>query len=753
MKFLLASALVVCAPFAYCTSFSNGQAARAVIGQYEFTQNNAAANSQIVGGVSGLAYDGSGLWVADGDVIGALVNNRVLRFAITGQLQVPHADLSVVGSPTADNSCVLCGYVADVVLGQVDFVSVTAGTAATASSSTAGSMSNPTAVASDGVHLAVVDTGNNRILIWNSLPLASNTPPNVVLGQRDFTTVQPLTSVNASSLRAPQGIWIEGGKLFVADTGNDRVLIWNSIPSTNNQPADLVLGQPNFSTVNAPPLSSTAPTAAANQLWNPISVTVSADGTHLLVADFGFNRVLIWNSIPSSNQQAADVVVGQPDMASSQANNASAECASNGKDSNGNPTYPLRCETTVDHPRFALFNGTQLFIADTGNDRVLVYNELPSSNKTAADFVLGQPDFQSDVVTGQASSAFSTILNNAGSTDTIPTPMALAWDGTNLYVSDPTDRRVMIFTPGDTVLPQKSVLNNASKITRQEGFVTVSGTPVANDTVTITIAGTNYTYTIAKNDTLTSVVNGLISKINSGSGDPNAQALTGNAADTVYLDSKGTNNDLNTIAFSASSSNTSDITVTTSGSYLTGGNSGTAAPGTLVEIDDPSNSLADFTTSASPTQGFPGILKDPNHPGSTVQVFMDGLSAPLMYASPGQVIAQVPYFVDPNSHQPDRDSISVYVRTVHANGNITVTNAQPVVVAAAVPGLFGAPTQNEPRPAFGALHQAGNPSATISIDGSAQAGDVITITVSGTNYTYTVLSSDSLASIVSALVT
>ena len=33
------------------------------------------------------------------------------------------------------------------------------------------------------------------------------------------------------------------------------------------------------------------------------------------------------------------------------------------------------------------------------------------------------------------------------SSDTIRTPTSLAWDGTNLYVADPFDRRVVVFTP------------------------------------------------------------------------------------------------------------------------------------------------------------------------------------------------------------------------------------------------------------------------------------------------------------------
>ena len=36
--------------------------------------------------------------------------------------------------------------------------------------------------------------------------------------------------------------------LFVADTQNNRVMVWNTLPTKNNQPADFVLGQPNFTT-------------------------------------------------------------------------------------------------------------------------------------------------------------------------------------------------------------------------------------------------------------------------------------------------------------------------------------------------------------------------------------------------------------------------------------------------------------------------------------------------------------------------
>ena len=140
---------------------------------------------------------------------------------------------------------------------------------------------------------------------------------DIVLGQKDFTSIG-LVTVTASSLRGPQGVWIQNGKLFVADTENDRILIWNSIPTQNNQPADVVLGQPNFTTAPQINQVNLSLTTSASLLLSPTSVT--SDGTRLYVADLGYNRVLIWNKIPSSNQQPADVEIGQKDMTQSVAN-------------------------------------------------------------------------------------------------------------------------------------------------------------------------------------------------------------------------------------------------------------------------------------------------------------------------------------------------------------------------------------------------------------------------------------------------
>ena len=92
---------------------------------------------------------------------------------------------------------------------------------------------------------------HNRVLIWNRIPASNDIPADVAVGQPDLVTGTSLPNnlpPTASSMRGPQGVWIQNGKLYVADTQNNRILIWNHIPTANGTAADVVLGQPNFTT-------------------------------------------------------------------------------------------------------------------------------------------------------------------------------------------------------------------------------------------------------------------------------------------------------------------------------------------------------------------------------------------------------------------------------------------------------------------------------------------------------------------------
>ena len=672
--------------------------------------------------------------------------SRVLVFDTTA-IPAPHDPLN----NSYYSLCYLCGFPAINSLGQPSYTptdtAVTpavfdAGLAATNPSQPY--LYNATAVATDGKIVAVADTDNNRVLIWTSVPTSMNQLPNLVLGQPDLSTRQSPGQgvVNSTTLRGPQGVWIQNNRLFVADTQNYRILIWNTIPSANNTPPDLELGQPDFNHANAPaPTSTGNPVAAANQILNPVSVT--SDGTRVFVADLGFNRVLIWNSLPTVNGQNADVEIGQPDMTQAAPNNP-----------NSCNSLPIgafgACQANLNFPRFALPDGTgRLFVADGGNDRVLIYNSIPTTNGASADIVLGQPDFTADIVSSAAISIASTAVDNTGSVDTVPSPTSLAYDGTNLYVADPFNRRVLLFSPGDVPLPASpvfSVVNWASEVVRQEGLVQLTGTIVANDTVTITIQGVNYTYTVKSTDTLDTVAQGLIALINNAP-DPNATALfAGIGSGTVYLSSIGTGLAYDSITLAASSSNTADILATASGGYLSAGNAATGAPGMLIEVNAPAG--VSFTDSS--TALVPSLSGDPlptNLGG--VQLSLDGFASPLLRVSKTQIVGQIPYYYS------DRNSTSVYVRTQHNDGSVTVTNATPIYIAAANPGIFNAPSypnQDRPWPGSQIYHQPGNPTAVVSIDGSVQANDVATITIAGTAYNYTVTASDTLLTIAQGLI-
>ncbi|MDQ2712751.1 MAG: hypothetical protein M3Y24_11085, partial [Acidobacteriota bacterium] len=322
---------------------------------------------------------------------------------------------------------------------------------------------------------------------------------------------------------------------------------------------------------------------------------------------------------------------------------------------------------------------------------------------------------------------------SSSAVDVTPSPASLAFDGVNLYVSDPLDNRVLVFTPGNTPLQDNSVVNWASEITRQEGILSIGViTITAGDTVTLTLGTATYTYTIKTADTADTIAQGLVSLVNAGSGDPNAIAVfAGTGTGALYLTSRGINLGYDTIAFSATTSNTFDLTATATGNgYLTAGTAATAAPGMLVEING--TNLSDVSPAHPAVASLTGLI--PTSLGG-VQAFLDGVAAPVYSASSNQVVTQIPFNFNA------RNSTSVYVRTTHNDGSITITNATPVYIAAANPGLFDAPTapgESRPWPAAGALHQLNNPQAVVDLTGTVNSGDVLTIKIANQNsYSYT----------------
>src|SRR5271154_3533838 len=110
---------------------------------------------------------------------------------------------------------------------------------------------NPQAVAVDRSvipnRLYIADAGNHRVLGWRSIEALKNgSPAQVVIGQADFLSWQTQCNngvITATTLCVPTGIAVDGaGNLYVADSGNNRVLEYDSPFSTDSEP-DLVFGQ------------------------------------------------------------------------------------------------------------------------------------------------------------------------------------------------------------------------------------------------------------------------------------------------------------------------------------------------------------------------------------------------------------------------------------------------------------------------------------------------------------------------------
>jgi hypothetical protein len=254
-----------------------------------------------------------------------------------------------------------------------------------------------------------------------------------VLGQNNFASNFNTSFPKANTLNSPSGVAIDltSGRLYVADNGNNRVLSWPSATSfSNGQPADRVIGQPDFT-------SDGANVVSASRLHTPSSVAVDQHG-NLFVADFANNRVLVFLS-PTRSDSVADRVFGQADFASSQPNAGGV-----GASSLSGP-YGV-----------ALDRLGNLFVVDKDNHRVLEY-DAPITSDRIADRVFGQPNFSSNTPNTPLPSA-----------STLNTPFGAAVDEQeNLYVADALNHRVLEY---NSVLTSDAI---ADRVYGQPNFSTV----------------------------------------------------------------------------------------------------------------------------------------------------------------------------------------------------------------------------------------------------------------------------------------
>ncbi len=371
-------------------------AATAVVGQMSFTgyapnEGGAAGPATLSSPIGSVAVVGSLFYAVDTS------NNRILGFN---------------GIPSVTNTP------ASFVLGQTSFTTTSPTTSATG-------LAQPSKVSSDGVHLVVADSNNNRVLIWNSLPTATGTPPDVVVGQTSFTTNTGGTT--SSTLTYPSGAFIANGKLVVVDQKNNRVLVWNTVPTTNGAAASVVLGQPDFTSNSSGYYTTDASGNGLTRLTGPTDVWT--DGFRLLVSDTGNNRVLYWKQIPQVSDTPTDIIIGQTSVTRNTAGTSS---------------------TIFNAPTGVGSDDTQVYVADSANNRVLVYSAFPVATGAAADRVIGQGTF--------TASAYNDEFNNSTGADTqdglpdanptartLHIPTGVVAGGGTIYVTDSNNNRILFF--------------------------------------------------------------------------------------------------------------------------------------------------------------------------------------------------------------------------------------------------------------------------------------------------------------------
>ena len=231
-------------------------------------------------------------------------------------------------------------------------------------------------------HLYVADPYNNRILGYNDLRnIQPGAKADLVIGQPDFQQTlinypgNNANAPNASGLYFPIGLAVDmNGNLYVADTGNGRVLRFPK-PFANYaggsmEQADLVLGQSGFT-------AAKITDATQRTMAQPYGLAFTLAGG-LLVSDVFLNRVLYFQGQPAdlTSGMSASGVFGQPDFTSS---------------GSGSGTTQFEAPHHI-----ATDSDDRLYVADAGNGRIAIFNHSPTSppGSAAALFLtdkLGSP--------------------------------------------------------------------------------------------------------------------------------------------------------------------------------------------------------------------------------------------------------------------------------------------------------------------------------------------------------------------------
>ena len=145
---------------------------------------------------------------------------------------------------------------------------------------------------------------------------------------------------------------------------------------------------------------------------------ISADGK-MAITDTQYFRVLLWNDWQTAFTEKADVIIGQADFDSSGANQYG--------------LYPQSHTLNWCYDTFFYKNG--IFVVDTGNSRVLWFENTPSVSNQKADNLIGKKDFNTG--SENADTVFGTDKN-------LYWPFSICIDGDTMAISDTGNHRIFL---------------------------------------------------------------------------------------------------------------------------------------------------------------------------------------------------------------------------------------------------------------------------------------------------------------------
>ena len=271
-------------------------------------------------------------------------NNRILEFNLNSNNSIlSHLPNHILGQPTYSTGAALI---------------------------TQSGLSSPYDLTYDSKYnrLFVADFTNNRVLVYDVANIIDSMNASFVLGQADFT--HAIAATTQTGMNGPLGVAYDNTRnnLFVSEFGNHRVLVFTLTGGviTNGMSATNVIGQPDFTQ------SASATTQAG--ITNIRSMAYDSVHARLFVGDSGANRILVYSGASITNGMNAIHVLGQSNFTTSTANTTQSGLR-----------FPLG---------FAYDNtNNRLFVADNSNHRVVTYATAVITDGMNQMNVLGQVDF------------------------------------------------------------------------------------------------------------------------------------------------------------------------------------------------------------------------------------------------------------------------------------------------------------------------------------------------------------------------